>query len=131
MRLVDAFREVDFGRWEGFTAEEIQDTDPTRYAEWQQGRDDFVYPSGEARPDFRARVTAGLNEFMGNSANSALLVLHKGVIRIIVDTLSGEALPDGGPDLGEVLLLTRQGDGSWKTGSPSSNPEALRDLDAA
>jgi broad specificity phosphatase PhoE len=131
VRLIEAFREVDFGRWEGFTAEEIQDTDPTRYAEWQQGGDDFVYPSGEARPDFRRRVAGGLNEFLETRANSALLVLHKGVIRIIVDTLCDDTLPDGEPALGEMVCLTRQSDGRWAIGSPSSNPAALRDLDAA
>ncbi len=130
VRLYHAFREVDFGRWEGFTADEIRDTDPTRYAEWQEGADTFAYPSGEARPAFKARVVAGLNELLQERATSALLVLHKGVIRVIVEELLGEALPEGAPELGEVTTISRRDDG-WAAGTPSSDPEGLAALAGA
>ena len=131
VRLYREFREVDFGRWEGFTADEIRDTDPTRFAEWQQAAADFTYPSGEARPDFKRRVLEGLEQLLEERATSALLVLHKGVIRVIAEELLGEALPEGAPALGGVLSISRRDDGSWSEGSASSNPAALSDLDAA
>lgn len=130
VQLFAGLREVDFGRWEGFTAAEIEETDPTRYAEWRSGAENFGYPGGETRADFQARVREELDRLLRSSGTTALLVLHKGVIRVIVETLTGEALGIDEPALGEAIVLSAGGDG-WKLGSRSSNPDALADLDAA
>jgi broad specificity phosphatase PhoE len=34
--LVPEFREIDFGRWEGLTAEEIEAQDPVLYRTWRE-----------------------------------------------------------------------------------------------
>ena len=72
----------------------------------------------------------GLDRLLGADARDALLVLHKGVIRSVVETLTGEALPPDEPALGEQLVLTRNPDGTWYRGQHSSNPPASppRDL---
>ena len=57
---VAAFDEVDFGRWEGWTREEIAARDPEDFRRWQADREAFVYPGGECRQAFRRRVAAGL-----------------------------------------------------------------------
>jgi broad specificity phosphatase PhoE len=116
VRLERDFREVDFGRWEGLTMEEIQARDPDLCREWISGADGFGYPEGESREGFRARIVRGLERLMAADAHSALLVLHKGVIRVIVDQLTGEALPLGDPDLGGVVTLTRDARGGWFQG---------------
>jgi broad specificity phosphatase PhoE len=113
VRLESDFREVDFGRWEGLTREEIQACDPMLYQDWVSGTDGFGYPEGESRDGFRARVGRGLERLMSADARSALLVLHKGVIRLIVEELTGEALPLGDPPLGGIVTLTRSPGGSW------------------
>ena len=107
------FREVHFGRWEGLTAEEIQARDPILCADWVSGADGFGYPEGESREEFRARVVRGVERLLTADARSALLALHKGVIRVIVEELTGEALPLGDPELGGVVTLTRSAEGSW------------------
>jgi broad specificity phosphatase PhoE len=113
VRLESDFREVDFGRWEGLTMEEIQASDPILCADWQSGTDGFAYPGGESRQEFRGRVSRGVERLLAADVYSALLVLHKGVIRVIVEELTGEALPLGDPPLGGVVALTRSGAGSW------------------
>lgn len=123
--LVPEFREVNFGRWEGMTREEIQASDPVLYEDWQKGDEGFEYPGGEARADFKARVLAGLETLLAGDARSALLVLHKGVIRVIAESLSGETLDRETPALGGVIQLTRGVDGGWFVGRHSSNPAAL------
>jgi broad specificity phosphatase PhoE len=123
--LVPEFREVDFGRWEGLTAEEIQAADPVLYEDWQKGGADFQYPGGEARADFRARVQAGLDKLLASGAHSALVVVHKGVVRTIAELLSGETLDREIPPLGGIVEVTRDADGSWFVGRRSSNPPAL------
>jgi len=125
IRLDDRFREVHFGRWEGMTAEEIEASDPVLYREWQEKAPGFEYPSGEPRAEFRARVLAGLEALEQSGASSALLVIHKGVIRIIAEQLLGTPLDDGIPPLGEAVWLTRKPEGSWFLGRRGSDPEGL------
>lgn len=125
VRLELDFREIDFGRWEGLTKAEIQARDPVLFEDWQRRTPGFEFPGGELRDAFRERVQRGLDLLLAADARDALLVLHKGVIRTIVETLTGEALPLDEPALGEQLVLTRNPDGTWYRGQHSSNPPGL------
>ena len=131
VRLEASFREIDFGRWEGLTAEEIQAADPILYEDWQTRKAGFEFPAGEARADFEKRVANGLERLRVSGVHSALLVVHKGVIRSIAQELLGEAMPLGEPPLGGVVELTRDVDESWFRGRRSSDPAGLRELAAA
>ena len=122
------FREIDFGRWEGFTAEEIQASDPIHYEDWKAQKESFEFPNGEYRAPFQARVQNALDSWTASSAHSLLLVLHKGVIRVIVEKLLGTALDREAPSLGEVFYLTKNAKGEWYQGTSSSNPAALAEL---
>jgi broad specificity phosphatase PhoE len=124
VRLDPDFAEVDFGRWEGLTIEEIRADDPILYEDWQAGREGFAYPGGEARADFVARVNRGLERLLHSGATSVLLVSHKGVIRTICEQLMGQPL-SGGPELAEVASLSRGSDGCWREGRRGSNPAGL------
>ena len=108
VRLERDFREVDFGRWEGLTMEEIQIRDPILCADWVSGAEGFGYPEGESREGFRSRIARGLERLMANDVHSALLILHKGVIRVIVEQLTGEALPLGAPATTLLYLRPRE-----------------------
>ena len=125
VRLDADFREVHFGRWEGLTLEEIEAADPVLYRDWQSRAEGFEYPSGERRADFRARVCSGFDHLLGGGASCALLVLHKGVIRVVAEELLGEPLEDGQPELGGVVGLSRRGDSAWFLGRRGSDPDAL------
>ena len=125
VRLESDFREIHFGRWEGMSAEEIRASDPVLYEDWQTGKPGFEYPGGEPRAEFRARVQRGLERLLASPARGALVVAHKGVIRAIVEELTGAPLDRERPDLGELLGVSRQPDGSWFLGRRSSNPPAL------
>jgi len=126
VQLEPEFREVDFGRWEGLTREEIERADPVLAREWQGGSEAFEHPGGESVRDFRTRVRRGLDRLLASGARSALVVTHKGVIRTIAETLTGEALSAGEPALGGVVNLTRDGEDGWFVGRRSSDPTALQ-----
>lgn len=126
VRLEPDFREIHFGRWEGMTAEEIEASDPARYRAWQDGEEGFEFPGGEQRGAFRARVERGLDRLLISEARGALLVVHKGVIRTIVERLTGKAVERGKPELGEILGVSRAADGSWFVGRNSSDPPGLQ-----
>jgi broad specificity phosphatase PhoE len=108
VQLEAGFREIDFGRWEGLTKEEIETRDPELYREWQSQVPVFDFPDGERREDFRSRVTGGLERILALPLESALVVAHKGVVRTIVEALTQESLVQPHPELGEVLHVARQ-----------------------
>lgn len=125
VRLEADFREIDFGRFEGLTKEEIQAREPVLYADWQERRPGFEFPGGEPRAEFRARVERGLERLLAAPVRDALVVAHKGVIRAIVETLTGDAAAQDEPGLCEAIVLTRLPDGRWLRGQRSSNPPGL------
>ena len=121
IRLEADFREVDFGRWEGLTREEIAVHDPELFAVWQQDLARFDYPDGERRADFRARIARGLDRLRSSGASSALVVAHKGVVRTLLELVSGEALASHEPELGGVIHVGRDGRGLWQKRSVESS----------
>ena len=125
VRLVSEFREIDFGRWEGMTAGEIEVSDPMLFREWQSRAPGFDFPGGEPRADFQARVLKGLEQLEHCGAASVLLVVHKGIIRTIAEKLLGQALEPDVPALGAVVSLGLGADDRWFQGRHSSNPPAL------
>ena len=58
---IEEFAEVDFGLFEGLTAEQIAERYPEEFYRWNANRlaPDFVYPEGESRTAFIARVARG------------------------------------------------------------------------
>jgi broad specificity phosphatase PhoE len=126
IRLVHEFREIDFGRWEGLTAREIEEAEPLLYRDWQAKIGSFDFPGGEARAAFRERVLRGLERVLESGAAAALVVVHKGVIRTIAEELLGQPLAQGEPELAGVVSLGRGVDGVWFRGRRSNLPMGLR-----
>jgi broad specificity phosphatase PhoE len=114
---VAGFDEVNFGRWEGWTREEIAERDPENYRVWQQRRPDFRYPEGDSRPEFEARVGAAARDLLdGMAHDSVLMVLHRGVIAVILMQLlelSPEERARVDIDLGSIHVVRREG-GHWQ-----------------
>ncbi len=121
VRLESDFREIDFGRWEGWTREEIESAEPELFARWQEKGHDFVFPDGEPRPQFRARIERGLARLRASGAESALVVAHKGVVRTLLELVSGHTLGPEDPELGGVIHTYRRADGLWSTGRVGSD----------
>ena len=85
---IAGFNEIDFGRWEGLTAQEIERRDPQDYARWMANRGDFTYPGGESTAGLRERVVPALRDVLATAPSGNLLfVVHKGVIRSILAEL--------------------------------------------
>lgn len=107
------FCEIDFGEWEGWTAEEIEARNPAGFQAWRESPADFGFPGGERRGDFRTRVERGIDRMLASGFESALIVVHHGVIRAIAEYLTGEPLEQGVPALGDGIVLARQPGGGW------------------
>jgi len=126
IRLEHDFREIHFGRWEGLTKSEIEASNPVLFSDWQKKAAGFEYPGGEPRAEFRARVLRGLERLRASGADAALVVVHRGVIRVVGEQLLGHPLADATPGLAEVVGFSRAADGSWSLGRRSSNPAGLQ-----
>lgn len=91
IQTVDKLREIDFGRFEGKTANELEG-DPA-YADWAAGRINAA-PDGEDNTEFAKRLCVGLNEIvrdmMAKKAEHAAVIMHGGAIMML---LASCALP--------------------------------------
>lgn len=125
VQLDSGLREVNFGRWEGLSEEEIRAKDPILYEDWQARVRDFKYPGGDRRADFQERVERSIERILDARAANVLVAAHKGVIRIIAQKILDAPLSDGEPALGGVVSLSRGAGGSWHLGRRGSNPEGL------
>jgi len=125
VRLEPDFREIDFGRWEGLTKQEIAERDPELHQQWEAEGLAFDFPGGEAREAFRARTLAALERLKRSGATRVLVVAHKGTVRTIAEALLGGSPGNGDPELGAMLGLSCGPDGVWREGRRGSNPEGL------
>ncbi len=79
------FMEINFGEWEGCSAEELLADDPDAlYRFWSDPLNNTP-PGAETLIDFETRVISGWNDLLKNYRNQhVLLVGHAGVIRMII-----------------------------------------------
>ena len=88
--LEPGFKEIRFGAWEGFTAEEIQRRDGERYRRYREDPESFMPAGAESMADFVARVARTWESLLGaQRGRHVLLVCHAGVIRAVLGTVLG------------------------------------------
>jgi alpha-ribazole phosphatase len=80
----DRIREVDFGKWEGMTFDEISSSYPELIGHWALLQDDFSFPQGEALTDFLERIRMFALSVEESHDEKILLVTHGGVIRFLL-----------------------------------------------
>lgn len=110
--IIEEFTEIDFGLFEGLTAEEIAARYPFDYEHWRRNRfaPDYRYPGGESRSEFQERIKRGVARLQerwesranGERSGHALLAAHRGVIREIARHL---AAVEPAVELGSVQIL--------------------------
>lgn len=85
IQTVDNMREIDFGDFEGKTANELE-ANPA-YADWAAGRINSA-PNGEDNTEFAKRLCVGLNQIvrdmMAEGAEHAAVIMHGGAIMMLL-----------------------------------------------
>ena len=80
-----AFREIDFGRWEGLTHEEIRIRFPEETAGQIHNRIEFQFGGSESRQELWDRVNKAVKEIcLKHQGQKIALVAHSGVNRVIL-----------------------------------------------
>ena len=94
--VVEGLRECDFGEWEGKTAKELMEEDPS-FAKWMESGAQATPPGGESGAVFMHRVCEAfeklVEDMLRSRTTSAVIVTHGGVIMTI---LSAYGLPKAG-----------------------------------
>jgi broad specificity phosphatase PhoE len=83
-RLDRRLREANRGRWEGYTFDEIERSDPEEYATWRRGGASWRFPGGESLQEQQDRVLAALADIEAAGVLPALAVCHGGSIRVVL-----------------------------------------------
>lgn len=92
VRSIPALREMDFGRWEGLTFDEISRKDPAGVTRWASFSPRFRFPGGEALRSFQRRLRRLERLLLRHRARHLLVVSHGGVIRSLLCLWKGKPL---------------------------------------
>ncbi len=93
--LIDAdWAEIDFGDWEGRTADQIAARQPAALEAYYADPLSFTPPNAESYARFAKRIASGIDRICGEySGRSVLIVTHAGVIRAVFSNLLAIAPP--------------------------------------
>jgi broad specificity phosphatase PhoE len=97
-QIEQGLRELDYGSWEGLTAEECRRRDPVLRAAWEADPYAMRAPGGESGAGVAARafpVLEGIESWLvAADGRVAIVVSHNHVIRLRLAALLGIPLPD-------------------------------------
>jgi probable phosphoglycerate mutase len=86
-RLDDRLKELTFGDWEGFTVEELRQTQPDLIAAREEDKWGFLPPGGESYRMLSARAAGWLNAL----DRDTVAVSHGGIGRVLIGLFIGVA----------------------------------------
>ena len=90
LQQISAFRELDFGIWEGFTPAEAEKRNPEKYLAFRDSLGEHAPPEGESLNQLRMRIAQGWHNWLATECgNHRLLVTHAGVMRALLMELFG------------------------------------------
>ncbi|RDH81588.1 MAG: histidine phosphatase family protein [endosymbiont of Galathealinum brachiosum] len=88
LEIEDDLREIDFGDWEGLTAEDLWRTDQEKLSMFWEDPESNTPPNAEGFSDFKSRVNSAFEHVANKHKNEhILLVVHGGVIRQIISEI--------------------------------------------
>ncbi len=77
-------REMNFGRWEGLTWEEIRESYGPEFKDWRKDWINFKITEGESFYDMSRKVIAEIDTILESRYNRIAVVSHGGCIRTIL-----------------------------------------------
>ncbi len=97
LEIDPAFDDVDVGRWQGRSVEEIRQTDPVLFQAWVDHPESFVFPEGESVQAVQQRAVQGLRRRLqarGAVKNDLVVVTHQIVIKVLQLVVSQRELSE-------------------------------------
>ncbi|MDI6799133.1 MAG: alpha-ribazole phosphatase [Actinomycetota bacterium] len=88
--VLNGLNEINFGRWEGMTYEEIERSYGDLLSNWLLDVSRYEIPDGERWHDFKSRVSESFDRIIEeNQEREVLVVTHGGVIKTIIGSILG------------------------------------------
>ncbi len=92
INIIPELKEINFGRWEGNSYQEILSVDEQLCREWLEMKPEFRFPAGESLAEFYQRVIQEYNRILSTDLETQageliVVVAHGGVIRLILADL--------------------------------------------
>lgn len=84
IEVVEGFREIDFGDFEGLAYDEIAVRYPDLYRQWMETPAEIQFPNGESFSAMRVRVLTAFDAIREREGQTAAIVSHGGVNRILL-----------------------------------------------
>jgi probable phosphoglycerate mutase len=85
VQLDPRLADMDYGRWEGLTAEEAADITPGLYDRWQRAPGGMSAPGGEALTAVAARAREAIDALQrAHAGDTVAIVTHAVLVRLIV-----------------------------------------------
>jgi len=99
--------EVNMGKWDGMTFEEIKQKYHEEYFERGKDFENYIVEGGESMCMCRKRALAELWSIVVNSTGNIIITAHAGVNRLILSELSGIDIEEGFSLQKEYGTITR------------------------
>jgi broad specificity phosphatase PhoE len=100
------FAETDTGDWTDRSFADVKAEDPAGFARFERSDPTFRYPGGESFAEQSARVMAALADLRAHrGVLPALVVCHRGVIRLALAALLGDD-GEGAKEIANASLVT-------------------------
>lgn len=74
-------REINFGRWEGLTYDQIAEFDRDNLELWSSQKDSFTFPGGDNIREFNNTIGSWFDNLLKKDIDTVLIITHAGVIR--------------------------------------------------
>lgn len=87
----DGFSELNTGKWDGLSFDEIKEKFPAEYEERGKNLEYYVIEGGESFAQCRERAILEVLKSLNESKGHILIVTHVGVIRMLISYVSGIA----------------------------------------
>jgi alpha-ribazole phosphatase len=111
-----AWREINFGQWEGKTWDEIYTQDRARYEAWTKDFVTIAPPEGESFVTLQLRIARAMNALSAYQAETIVVVTHAGAIRAALSCAMGLPLERTfaiGLNNGAVVHLRKHTQSEW------------------
>ena len=82
--LVPDLMEVNFGKWDGLSFDQVTRDYPEEMQKWTENADHFAFPEGESVQTFMERIGRVADRLSQDPAQVVLAVTHAGVIRGLI-----------------------------------------------
>lgn len=87
---LDALIDIDFGRWQGLSPQEVVERDGDLYQQWLDSPQDVRFPEGESLQEVRDRVMTAVADLAQKHKEQVVaLVSHNVVCRVLLCAVLG------------------------------------------